>query len=165
MSAPAGSSHRGETFEGCLGEVVVAACKPPAAAVVKCVIGICVGRLVVRQHSGRATVLCCETQTPVTQTPVSDSVSFVAAPPRSPQTRTLEPQARGPLPWYRNGRRCDRHELVWRGLRNDIMVGNTFADLNAKRVHKALEFGCGSNPFARSYPHALHSETQLKYIC
>ena len=51
MSAPAGSSHRGETFEGCLGEVVVAACKPPAAAVVKCVIGICVGRLVVRQHT------------------------------------------------------------------------------------------------------------------
>jgi len=48
---------------------------------------------------------------------------------------------------YRNGRRCDRHELVWRGLRNDIMVGNSFADLNAKRVHKALEFGCGSNPF------------------
>jgi hypothetical protein len=50
---------------------------------------------------------------------------------------------------YRNGRRCDRHELVWRGLRNDIMVGNSFADLNAKRVHKALEFGCGSNPFDR----------------
>jgi hypothetical protein len=31
----------------------------------------------------------------------------------------------------------------------DIMVGNSFADLNAKRVHKALEFGCGSNPFDR----------------